>query len=169
MNFIIYRVHFFYVYYLYCTIILTNNYVYNIIIMLGKVNSVEDNRNNGGMHLFLGIIIIGIGLFMLLQQTDVTMSFASFRLGSWGVPSGLIIVPLLVGVIMMFYNSKFWLARVVTALGGVIIVAAIIMSTTIRFRTTSMYNYVIIILFIAAGAGLILRSLFKNRKNKKDE
>ena len=132
------------------------------------MNKLEDNKNgNNGMHLFLGIIIIGIGLFLLLQQTDVTMSFASFRLGNFGIPSGLVVVPLLVGVIMMFYNSKFWLARIVTILGAVIIVAAIIMSTTIRFRTTSMYNYVLIILFIASGAGLILRSLFKNKKNNK--
>ncbi len=128
----------------------------------------SENKNNGGIHLFLGIIVIGIGIFMLLQQTDVTMSFANFRLGSFGLPSGLIVVPLLIGVIMMFYNSKFWLARVITILGGAIILISIIMSTTIRFRTTSMYNYIIIILFIAAGCGLILRSLFKNRRDKKE-
>lgn len=124
----------------------------------------EDNKNNNGMHLFLGIIIIGIGLFLLLQQTDVTMSFGSFRLWNIGIPSGLIVVPLLVGVVMLFYNPKSIVAKIVTALGAVIIVAAIIMSTTIRFRTTSMYNYIIIILFIAAGAGLILKYLFGRKK-----
>lgn len=123
----------------------------------------EDNKNN--MNLFLGIIVIGIGLFLLLQQTDVTMSFGSFSIFGLGIPSGLVVVPLLVGVIMMFYNPKFIVARIVTILGAVIIVAAIIVSTSIRFRTTSMYNYIIIILFIAAGAGLILKSLF-GKKNK---
>ena len=126
----------------------------------------QDENEKGGMHLFLGIILIGIGLFLLLQQTDVTMSFSNFTIGNFGVPSGLIVVPLLIGGIMMFYNSKFWPARILMILGAVIIVVAIIMSTTIRFRTTSLYNYILMILFIASGAGLILRSLFKNKRKK---
>lgn len=123
-----------------------------------------EDKNKNNMNLFLGIIVIGIGLFLLLQQTDVTMSFGSFSIFGVGLPSGLVVVPLLIGVIMMFYNPKFIVAKIVTVLGAVIIVVAIIMSTSIRFRTTSMYNYVIIILFIAAGAGLILKSLFGRKK-----
>lgn len=123
-----------------------------------------EERN--GMHLFLGILLIAAGLFLLLQQTDVTMSFAGLRFFNYGVPSGLIVIPLIIGVIMLFYNPKFILGKIITAIGGVIIVAAIIMSTTIRFRTTSMYNYVIMVLLIAAGAGLILKSVFGNKKKK---
>lgn len=127
-----------------------------------------EKKERNSMDLILGILIIGAGLFFLLQQTDVTMSLGSFRFFNWGfaLPSGLIVIPLIIGVIMLAFNPKNVVGKVVTALGGVIIVAAIIMSTTIRFRTTSMYNYVIMLILIAVGAGFLLKYFFAgNKKN----
>ncbi|MBR1883882.1 MAG: hypothetical protein IJ809_02905 [Clostridia bacterium] len=125
-----------------------------------------ENRNKNSMDLILGILVIGAGLFFLLQQTDVTMSLGNFRFFGWGfnMPSGLIVVPLIIGVIMLVFNSKNTIGKVITALGVVIIVAAIIMSTSIRFRTTSMYNYVIMVILIAVGAGFILKYFFGGKK-----
>ena len=127
-----------------------------------------EKKEKNSMDLILGILIIGAGLFFLLQQTDVTMSLGSFRFFNWGfdMPSGLVVIPLIAGVIMLAFNPKNAVGKVVTGLGIVIIVAAIIMSTTIRFRTTSMYNYVIMVVLIAVGAGFLLKYFFGNNKKE---
>ncbi len=128
-------------------------------------------KKRDSSNLILGILIIGAGLFFLLQQTDVTMSLGNFHFFGWGfnLPSGLIVIPLMIGVIMLVFNTKSVPAKVITGLGIVIIVAAIIMSTTIRFRTTSLYNYIIMIVLIAVGCGFLLRYFLGTKKENKKE
>ena len=111
---------------------------------------------------------------MLAQQVDVRMSWYSWHLGSFRVATGMIFIPLIFGVIWQIINNESKFAKLLTILGVVIIVATIIMSVSIVFRTTSMYNYIIILLMISIGVGLLLRVLFKdkkkdNKENKEEE
>lgn len=129
----------------------------------------KDNKNEpqNTLEFYIGILLMGAGLFFLLNKTIVSSGFSNWRFGSFGgfggfnVSSGIVIVPLIIGIIWLFYNPKSIFAKLITILGGIFVVASIIMSLRISFTTTTMFDYVIMIVLIASGAGLLLRSFFK--------
>ena len=65
---------------------------------------------------------------------------------------------------ILFYNPKSLFGKILTTIGIIIIVATIIMSVNIVFRKTTLYNFIIMLALIAAGAGFLLRWFLK-RKN----
>ena len=129
----------------------------------------SERKGNELLEFFIGFILLGIGLYMLAQQVDVRMAWYSWHLGSFRIATGMIFIPLIFGVIWQIINNKSKFAKLLTILGAVIIVATIIMSVNIVFRTTSMYNYIIILLMISVGTGLLLKVLFKDKKREKNE
>lgn len=122
----------------------------------------EKNQNNG-IYFLIGIILTSVGLFLLTQQTVVTMNWYHWAFGSFKLASGLILVPFIIGVIVMFFNPKSLIGKIVTIIGIVIIIATIIMSIDIAFKQTSLYNFIVMIGMIAAGSGLLLRWYFKRK------
>lgn len=122
-------------------------------------------EKNEALYFFLGIIMLGAGLFMLSKRVMVDSSWYIWRLGSFDITSGLVTVPLLIGIIWQFYNSKSVVPKIIITLGVIFIIATIIMSIRISFVTTSMFDYIIIMGLAAAGSGLLLKTLFK--KNNK--
>lgn len=111
----------------------------------------------GGIGQFvLGVLMTGVGAYLILNQVQVTTSWGAF----WGVHSfGLSLVPLLVGIAVLFYNGKSFLGWILTLLGFGIILAGILMNMDIYFRTTSLYNTLLMLALLAGGLGLIARSL----------
>ena len=115
----------------------------------------KDNKNEpqNTLEFYIGILLMGAGLFFLLNKTIVSSGFSNWRFGGFGgfggfyVSSGIVIVPLIIGIIWLFYNPKSILAKLITILGGIFIVASIIMSLRISFTTTTMFDYVIMIIF----------------------
>ena len=141
---------------------------------MGKENRVESNENsnlnsqtkqNGNdlLYFFIGVILVGAGLFMLSQRVMVHNSWYSWRIGGFNVPSGTVIIPLIIGIIWYFANPKSIVSKVIVTLSVVFIVISIIMSVSIHFVTTSMFDYVLILGMAGAGAGLLLRTMFKKR------
>ena len=123
----------------------------------------ENKSENGGLYFLIGIVLLAAGLFLLTQQTDVTMVWYTWRLGSVNIASGLILIPFIIGIIILFYNPKSLFGKILTIIGIIIIVATIIMSINIVFRRTTLYNLIIMVSLMAAGAGFLLRWYFKRK------
>lgn len=97
-----------------------------------------------------------VGGYLLLNQVQVTTSFWNFgRYGGFG----LTLLPLLVGVAVLFYDGRSILGWVLTALGAAIIFANILMNLDIYFRPTSLFNTLLMLGMLFGGLGLIARSL----------
>ena len=65
------------------------------------------NDKSGLISFLTGLILLGGGLFWVFQSIKVTSVWGSFyRLGSWAMPNGVIIIPLLAGIIMLFVMRK---------------------------------------------------------------
>lgn len=126
-------------------------------------------RDNSLLQFFLGVILLGAGLFLFSQRVVVHSSWYIWRAGTFAMPSGLVVVPLVIGVIWYFCNSKSIIPKIIMALGAVFIVLTVIMSISIRFISTSLFDYIQILLLIAAGCGLLLKTLFRNQDKDKDE
>lgn len=126
-------------------------------------SSVTKKSDKTLMLFFLGILLLGIGIFMVFQATRVEASWHIWYLGSWGMPTGLVAVPLLIGIGVLFYNKRSAIGWIVIILGIAFILITIIMSVNIRFKSTSLYVYILMFGSIMAGGGLILRALFRKR------
>ena len=120
-------------------------------------------ESNEMLQFFLGIIMLGLGLFLLSKRVIVHSSWYSWRIGSFNLSSGLVTVPLIIGIIWQFYNSKSIIPKIIITLGVIFIIATIIMSIRISFMATSMFDYIIIIGLVAAGSGLLLKTLFRKK------
>ena len=129
-------------------------------------NKGSNRKSNDGINFFVGIILLGLGLFLLMNRISVGTSWFGnnlFSIGGYGVPSGLSVLPLIAGIIMFFYNTESKIARLLMVFGVVLIVASIIFSVQIRLMPTSLYMYILIIGMIAAGTGMTLKGLFKKK------
>ena len=111
----------------------------------------------GGLGTFIaGLAMIAAGGFLLLNQVTVTTGF--WRL--WGYDaSGLALVPLLVGVGVLFFNGRSPLGWLLLGTGAVIVVAGILVHLRFYFQPTSLFNTLIMLGMLAGGIGLVARSL----------
>ena len=123
----------------------------------------EQSSENELLQFFLGVILLGVGLFMLSKRVMVHSSWYTWRIGGFDLSSGTITIPLIIGIIWYFFNSKSILPKIIITLSVIFIVVSIIMSVRINFVTTSMFDYILILGMAAAGSGLLLKTLFKKR------
>ena len=100
--------------------------------------------------------MIVAGGYLLL--TRVTVASGGWTL--WGYNAfGLSLLPLLVGIGVLFFNGRSILGWGLTAAGAIIIVAGILANLHIYFQATSLFDTLVILGLLAAGIGLVARSL----------
>ena len=130
-----------------------------------KVSQQDNNQSSGNelLQFFIGVILLGAGLFMLSKRVMVHSSWYIWRIGGFDLSSGTVTIPLIIGIIWYFFNSKSIIPKIIIVLGAIFIVLSIIMSVRINFVTTSMFDYILIFGMAAAGSGLLLKTLFKKR------
>jgi hypothetical protein len=118
-------------------------------------------RGAGGTSGGLGQFLIGLGMaiagaYLLTQQVQVTSG--AWRV--WGMNAfGLSLLPLIFGIALLFFNGKSMLGWFLTFAGSIIIFAGILMNMDIYFRSTSLFNTLIMLTLLAGGIGLVARSL----------
>jgi hypothetical protein len=111
----------------------------------------------GGLGSFLlGAVMTVAGGYLLLNQVTVTTGF--WELYGYNT-FGLSLVPLLFGILLLFYNGRGILGWLLVLAGLAIIGAGILMNMTIFFRPTSLFNTLIMLILFVGGLGLIGRSL----------
>lgn len=111
----------------------------------------------GGLGTFvLGAAMVVAGGYLLL--TRVTVASGGWTL--WGYNAfGLSLLPLLVGIGVLFFNGRSLLGWGLTGAGALIIVAGILANLNIYFQATSLFDTLVILVLLAAGIGLVARSL----------
>ena len=124
----------------------------------------NDKKASDFIEFYMGIMLIAAGIFFLLSKAVVHSGFGAWSIAGMNVSSGLVIIPLMIGIVWLVNNPKSIIARLITIAGSVFIVASIIMSIRITFTTTSMFDYVVMMLLMAGGIGLVLKSIFMARK-----
>jgi uncharacterized protein len=111
----------------------------------------------GGIGEFLiGFVCAVAGGYLLFNQVTVGS-------GSWTIYGmnafGLSLIPFLIGVGMLFFNGKSAFGWLMLIGSVVIIIAGVLVNLSIWFRPTSLFNTLLMLGLLAAGIGLILRSL----------
>ncbi|MBA2459799.1 MAG: hypothetical protein H0V43_12710 [Gemmatimonadales bacterium] len=96
------------------------------------------------------------GGYLLLARVTVTSGYWRF----WGYDAfGLSLFPLLIGIGLLFFNGRSLAGWALTAAGALIILVGLIANLSVYFRPTSLFDTLMMLGLLAAGLGLVARSL----------
>lgn len=110
----------------------------------------------GILEFVIGVALACAGAYLLTSRVTVTTGFWQL----WGHNSfGLTLIPLLLGIGIIFFNGRSFLGWMLVIVGAVIILAGIIANMSIYFQPTSLFNTVMMLALLAGGLGLIARSV----------
>jgi len=91
----------------------------------------------GGLsHFLMGLAMACAGAYLLMDRVIVASSFWSFYGGS---TFGVTLIPMLIGVGMLFFNGKSILGWLLTCAGALFIVVGVIANLHIYFQPTSLF------------------------------
>jgi hypothetical protein len=128
----------------------------------------------GGTRTFLlGLVMLIAGGYLLFDHVQVGGGFWHWGgLGGRGTSFGITLIPLLLGIGILFVNGSSFAGRFLTGAGALVIVIGIIANLDIRFHQTSMFNMLVMLVLIVGGLGLIVRSVMpmdqKSSKRRAD-
>jgi hypothetical protein len=111
----------------------------------------------GGIaEFFLGLAMAVAGAYMLTNRVMVASGFWS--IGGYNM-FGLSLVPLIIGIGILFFNGKSIAGWLLLGVGVVVIFAGILMNLNIYFQTTSLFGTIVMLVLLAGGIGLLFRAL----------
>lgn len=141
----------------------TNGDIDEAYRMLAEAKRDQKKDRNDLLTFFLGLLMFAGGIFMILQNVIVRSSWGTsfYRIGTWAVPNGMIMLPVLIGIVMLFVMEKRIFGWIVFVLGLLFILLTIIMSVEISWKTSNAYMFVMMFGLTAAGGGLLMRVLFR--------
>ena len=116
----------------------------------------------GGLgHFVIGFIITCLGGYFLANQVSVVGSYWSF----YGASTfGITLVPLLIGIGILFWNGRNIVGWLLTIAGALFIMAGVLANMHIYFRPTSLFNTLVMLILFVGGLGLIARAISPHRK-----
>lgn len=123
--------------------------------------------SSGGIgHFFIGVIMMCGGFYMLLNAITVSSNFGlSARLfgfgNNFGVTGGMIMIPFIFGIGLVFFNAKNILGWLLTLGSITALVFGVISSVRFNLRTMTTFELIVILVLAVGGLGLFLRSLKK--------
>lgn len=120
--------------------------------------------SDGGTGTFLiGLIMMIGGGYMLLNGIIVRPNFGMgsrvFGIGGVPITSGMVLIPFMFGIGMIFYDSKNWIGWLLAGGSLVALIFGVIANMTLQFARMSAFDLIVILVLFVGGLGLFLRSL----------
>ena len=127
------------------------------VLNTGTINADGTIARSDGAY-FAGILSILAGVILVFQHVRVGSGLlAMLGMGSGGF--ALLFLPLLIGIGMMFYDSKSKWGWIITALSCVFLILATLATLTITFPGLSMLQLTIMFLPFPIGGALLVKGL----------
>lgn len=119
---------------------------------------------SGGLgHFLMGLVMMIAGGYLFLNSIHISHSFglgySLYRFGGFGITSGMVLIPFVFGVGMVFYDSKNWIGWLLGIGSLIMLFFGIISSINFSFAPMSAFELLIILTLMVGGAGLFLSSL----------
>lgn len=124
-------------------------------------------EKNELLQLLAGLAMLVAGLFIFSQKVMVSSGFFGFgfTIGGIQLSNGLIMVPFIIGIVWMFGSGGSLLSKLFTIASVIIIIAAVVMTSHISLMRMTLYEWIVILVLIFGGAGMLARLLLSDRKN----
>ena len=112
---------------------------------------------SGGLGEFLlGFAFTCVGAYLLTSHVTVAGSYWSF----WGGNTfGITMIPMLIGVGLLFWDGRSVIGWLLTAAGALFILAGVLANMHIYFQPTSLFNTIVMLVLLVGGLGLIARAM----------
>ncbi|PKG38262.1 hypothetical protein [Psychromonas sp. Urea-02u-13] len=115
---------------------------------------------------FIGLIMMIGGFYLLLNAISVTSSFAFSRNlyrfsgmgGGYAITSGMVMIPFMFGIGLIFYNSRNIIGWVLSLGSMTALIFGVISSINFSFRSMSAFDLIVILVLAIGGLGLVLKS-----------
>ena len=114
----------------------------------------------------VGWVLVIIGLFMLFKMVRVS-SFGFYRIGRISTSAIVLILLILSAIAVVVNKNKFTVGCLVMSL--IFLVTALVLGTELYFAYSSLTDILLVFIPVVIGAGLIIKSAFERRNNKKAE
>ena len=130
-----------------------------------KVKVKGAGGTEGGVGQFMmGFLMMCGGGYMLFNAIRVTtnfgMGYSLYRFGGgFSISSGMIMIPFMFGVGMIFYNSRNVIGWLLSVGSLAALVFGVISSIQFRMASMSAFDLIVILVLLVGGIGLFLRSL----------
>lgn len=119
--------------------------------------------SGGSGQFLLGLVMMCGGFYLLLNSVVVSSTFGLgsrlFGIGGFGVTGGIILVPLVIGIGMIFYNARNYLGWLIAIASFFAMVFGVIASVSLDLRTMSAFYLITVLVLAFGGLGLFLGSL----------
>ena len=97
-----------------------------------------------------------VGGYLLSNQVSVVGSYWSF----YGTSTfGITLIPMLIGIGMLFFNGRNVIGWLLTVAGALFILAGVIANMHIYFQPTTLFNTLVMLILLVGGLGLIARAI----------
>ncbi|NLL05168.1 MAG: hypothetical protein GX270_05140 [Clostridiaceae bacterium] len=123
----------------------------------------SDNIGIRFVYFIVGLALLCGGLFLIFQNTTLSTNFTLIDIMGFTPPFGVVLIPFIIGVGVLFFNEKSFFGWLLTIMGLVIIVLGILMGLRIYFNKITLAQGVIMFGMTAAGAGLTLKAFAGKR------
>jgi len=108
-----------------------------------------------GLFLF-GLALTVAGGYLIMNHVQIGSGYW----GWWGGNTfGLTLLPLIIGIGLLFFDGRSIAGWVLAGAGALIIFVGIIVNLQIHFPQTSLFNVIVMLTLFAGGLGLMARSL----------
>lgn len=118
----------------------------------------------GGIgRFFLGLIMMIGGGYLFLNNIHITTGFgagyALLHVFGVGITGGMVLIPFIFGVGMIFFNGRNPLGWILAAASLIMLGFGVISQMHFQFRNMSAFDLIIILVLLVGGIGLFLSSL----------
>ncbi len=135
--------------------------------MCDILNTMAERRfsNVGGTSGGLGDFLLGftlscVGGYLLTNQVVVAGSYWNF----WGGNTfGVTLIPMLIGVGILFRDGRSVVGWLLTAAGALFIFAGVLANLHIYFRPTSLFETMVMLVMLVGGLGLIAKAILPHK------
>lgn len=118
------------------------------------------SAKNELLQFLAGLVMLIAGLFIFSQKVIVYSSFlGGLSMGGIHMTSGLLVVPLIAGIVWMFVSGASFPSKILTGIGVFLIIVAVIASTSIHLVSMSLYDWILLLVLIFGGAALLAKVL----------
>ncbi|MGB3245278.1 MAG: hypothetical protein WBB25_12130 [Sulfitobacter sp.] len=119
--------------------------------------------DGGTMGFVIGFVMMCAGGYLLLRGITIQPQFGfgqrAFSVGGFQVTSGMVLVPFMFGVGIVFYDSAKWYGWALAVGALVALVFGVIANLNFQFARMSAFDLIVILVLLVGGIGLFLRSL----------
>jgi predicted membrane channel-forming protein YqfA (hemolysin III family) len=123
-------------------------------------DKINKYRRVDSSKLIIGLLLMIIGGYLFLQSIQVVNNFSFsgnlFHIQRFNMTPGIILIPFLFGIAMIFYNPENDIGWILAILSIIILVVGVITNLQFRMRPMSAFELLMILGFIMSGLGIFL-------------